>query len=111
MLSQLREWFWQERLWFPEGLGWADLEDRDGRVYAKAGDLWVALPIALIFLIIRQIFERLVHFSLRLTGYPCLYPNILLSLNFQILLYPLVLSSWLLLLFFICPLVISSSDL
>lgn len=60
MLSQLREWFWQERLWFPEGLGWADLEDRDGRVYAKAGDLWVALPIALIFLIIRQIFERTV---------------------------------------------------
>lgn len=64
MLSELSEWFWQERRWFPEGLGWADLEDRDGRVYAKARDLWVALPIALIFLIIRQIFERSVHFSL-----------------------------------------------
>ncbi|XP_029959235.1 ceramide synthase 2-like isoform X1 [Salarias fasciatus] len=60
MLSGLSEWFWQERLWFPEGLGWADLEDRDGRVYAKAHDLWVALPIALMFLIIRQIFERTV---------------------------------------------------
>uniref|UniRef100_A0A3B4F446 Ceramide synthase 2-like n=1 Tax=Pundamilia nyererei TaxID=303518 RepID=A0A3B4F446_9CICH len=60
MLSELSEWFWQERRWFPEGLGWADLEDRDGRVYAKARDLWVALPIALIFLIIRQIFERMV---------------------------------------------------
>ncbi|GAA6220614.1 ceramide synthase 2-like [Lates japonicus] len=60
MLSELSEWFWQERLWFPEGLGWADLEDRDGRVYAKARDLWVALPIALVFLIIRQIFERTV---------------------------------------------------
>uniref|UniRef100_A0A3B3ZXF3 Uncharacterized protein n=1 Tax=Periophthalmus magnuspinnatus TaxID=409849 RepID=A0A3B3ZXF3_9GOBI len=53
-------WFWQERLWFPKGLGWADLEDRDGRVYAKARDLWVALPIAVAFLIIRQIFERTV---------------------------------------------------
>uniref|UniRef100_A0A8D0CXP4 Ceramide synthase 2 n=1 Tax=Sander lucioperca TaxID=283035 RepID=A0A8D0CXP4_SANLU len=60
MLSGLSEWFWQERLWFPEGLGWADLEDRDGRVYAKAHDLWVALPIALVFLIVRQIFERTV---------------------------------------------------
>ncbi|CAB1334537.1 unnamed protein product, partial [Coregonus sp. 'balchen'] len=42
------------------GLGWADLEDKDGRVYAKARDLWVALPIAVAFLVIRQIFERLV---------------------------------------------------
>lgn len=58
MLSKLSAWFWQERLWFPEGLGWADLEDRDGRVYAKATDLWVALPIALLFLIVRQVFER-----------------------------------------------------
>lgn len=58
MLSGLSEWFWQERLWFPKGLGWADLEDREGRVYAKARDLWVALPIALLFLIIRQLFER-----------------------------------------------------
>lgn len=63
MLLELGEWFWQERLWFPEGLGWADLEDRDGRVYAKARDLWVALPIALVFLIIRQIFERSVYLT------------------------------------------------
>uniref|UniRef100_G3PD01 Ceramide synthase 2b n=1 Tax=Gasterosteus aculeatus aculeatus TaxID=481459 RepID=G3PD01_GASAC len=60
MLSGVSEWFWQERLWFPKGLGWDDLRDRDGRVYAKAQDLWVALPIALVFLIIRQIFERTV---------------------------------------------------
>lgn len=63
MLSELSEWFWQERLWFPEGLGWADLEDRDGRVYAKARDLWVALPIALLFLIVRQLFERSVQLT------------------------------------------------
>ncbi|MED6260768.1 Ceramide synthase 2 [Ataeniobius toweri] len=60
MLAELSDWFWQERLWFPEGLGWADLEDQDGRVYAKGRDLWAALPIALVFLIIRQIFERTV---------------------------------------------------
>ncbi|XP_051577553.1 ceramide synthase 2-like isoform X2 [Myxocyprinus asiaticus] len=60
MLEGLSEVLWQERLWFPEGLGWADLEDHDGRVYAKARDLWVVLPIALMFLVIRQIFERVV---------------------------------------------------
>uniref|UniRef100_A0A8C1N0W7 Uncharacterized protein n=1 Tax=Cyprinus carpio TaxID=7962 RepID=A0A8C1N0W7_CYPCA len=61
MLEWVSEVFWQERLWFPEGLGWADLEDRDGRVYAKARDLWVALPIAVLFLVIRQVFERWVR--------------------------------------------------
>ncbi|XP_016421807.1 ceramide synthase 2-like isoform X2 [Sinocyclocheilus rhinocerous] len=64
MLSRLSEWFWNERLWFPEGLGWADLEDRDGLTYSKASDLWVTLPIALAFLIIRQIFERTVAIQL-----------------------------------------------
>lgn len=60
MLSWLKEVFWEERLWFPEGLGWKDLEDRDGRVYAKPADLWVVLPMALGFLLVRQIFERTV---------------------------------------------------
>lgn len=58
IMEWLSEVFWQERLWFPEGLGWSDLEDRDGRVYAKGRDLWAALQIALILLVLRQIFER-----------------------------------------------------
>lgn len=87
MMSELSEWFWQERLWFPKGLGWADLEDRDGRVYAKARDLWVALPIALIFLIVRQIFERSVHFSLCLTRY--LYIFLRPSVQSNFCLFPL----------------------
>ncbi|XP_031441855.1 ceramide synthase 2a isoform X2 [Clupea harengus] len=57
MLQGLREWFWQDWLWFPEGMGWADLESRDGQVFSKSGDLWMSLPIALCFLVIRQIFE------------------------------------------------------
>ncbi|KAL2079957.1 hypothetical protein ACEWY4_023750 [Coilia grayii] len=58
MLQGLRAWFWQDWLWFPEGLGWADLENKDGgEVFAKSEDLWVTLPIALCFLIIRQVFE------------------------------------------------------
>ncbi|KAG7272389.1 hypothetical protein CRUP_035584 [Coryphaenoides rupestris] len=64
MLQELSDWVWQERLWLPEGLGWADLQDRDGRVYAKGKDLWATLPIALAFLLVRQIFERTVAMPL-----------------------------------------------
>ncbi|XP_076136185.1 ceramide synthase 2-like [Alosa pseudoharengus] len=58
MLAWLSDVFWDERLWFPKGLGWKDLEDRDGRVYAKPADLWVVLPMALTLMVVRQIFER-----------------------------------------------------
>ncbi|XP_012697460.1 ceramide synthase 2 [Clupea harengus] len=60
MLAWLSEVFWNERLWFPEGLGWKDLEDRDGLVYPKASDLYVVLPMALAFMLVRQVFERTV---------------------------------------------------
>lgn len=57
MLRTLYDYFWWERLWLPVNLTWADLEDRDGRVYAKASDLYITLPLALLFLIIRYFFE------------------------------------------------------
>ncbi|XP_033715851.1 ceramide synthase 2 isoform X4 [Tursiops truncatus] len=57
MLQTLYDHFWWERLWLPVNLTWADLEDRDGRVYAKASDLYITLPLALLFLIIRYFFE------------------------------------------------------
>ncbi|XDC69665.1 hypothetical protein R6Z07F_000838 [Ovis aries] len=57
MLQTLHDYFWWERLWLPVNLTWADLEDRDGRVYAKASDLYITLPLALVFLIIRYFFE------------------------------------------------------
>ncbi|XP_010863806.1 ceramide synthase 2 [Esox lucius] len=63
-LSELNDWVWQDRLWFPGGLGWADLKDRDGLVFAKGSDLWVIFPIAVCFLIIRQLFERTVAVQL-----------------------------------------------
>ncbi|CAL8396934.1 ceramide synthase 2 [Gadus morhua] len=59
-LSRLRELIWQDWIWFPPGLGWADLQDHDGKVYPKMGDLWFTLPVALCFLLIRQVFERTV---------------------------------------------------
>lgn len=58
MLSRLSEQVWADWIWFPEGHGWADLKDRDGKVFPKLQDLWATIPIALCFLVIRQIFER-----------------------------------------------------
>lgn len=57
MLQTLYDHFWWDRLWLPVNLTWADLEDKDGRVYAKASDLYITLPLALVFLIIRYFFE------------------------------------------------------
>lgn len=58
MFDTLHECFWSESLWLPVGLTWADLEDKEGRVYAKASHLYVTLPYALAFLLIRYLFER-----------------------------------------------------
>lgn len=64
MLSRLRELLWADWIWFPEGHGWADLTDKDGVVFPKAQDLWAVVPIALCFLVVRQIFERCVAIPL-----------------------------------------------
>uniref|UniRef100_A0A3B4V6W1 Ceramide synthase 2a n=1 Tax=Seriola dumerili TaxID=41447 RepID=A0A3B4V6W1_SERDU len=64
MLSRLSELIWADWIWFPEGHGWADLTDHDGKVYPKTRDLWATVPIALCFLVIRQIFERTVAIPL-----------------------------------------------
>ncbi|XP_056401673.1 ceramide synthase 2 [Hyla sarda] len=57
MLQTAYDYFWWHRLWLPVNLTWADLEDQDGRVYAKASDLYISLPLAFLFLIVRYIYE------------------------------------------------------
>ncbi|XP_060037587.1 ceramide synthase 4 [Erinaceus europaeus] len=64
MWSQLSEWIWQERLWLPPNITWADLEDRDGLVFAHPGDLLVALPLALALLALRFIYNRVISVPL-----------------------------------------------
>ncbi|XP_058502493.1 ceramide synthase 2 [Solea solea] len=58
MLQTLNEWLWWERLWLPANVSWSDLEDTEGRVYAKASQLHAALPCALCMLVVRYVFER-----------------------------------------------------
>lgn len=58
MLVTLYEWFWWDNIWLPVNLTWADLKDQEGRVYAKASHLYVTVPYAFIFLLVRYMFER-----------------------------------------------------
>ena len=58
MLHTVSEWLWWERMWLPEKVSWSDLEDSEGRVYAKACHLYAALPCALCLLLVRYLFER-----------------------------------------------------
>uniref|UniRef100_A0A8D2ZL69 Ceramide synthase 2a n=1 Tax=Scophthalmus maximus TaxID=52904 RepID=A0A8D2ZL69_SCOMX len=59
-MSRLSELIWADWIWFPEGHGWADLKDHDDKVFPKMQDLWATVPIAVCFLILRQIFEKTV---------------------------------------------------
>uniref|UniRef100_W5N4X9 Ceramide synthase 3b n=1 Tax=Lepisosteus oculatus TaxID=7918 RepID=W5N4X9_LEPOC len=56
----IHEWFWWHRIWLPVNLTWADLEDKDGRVYAKPSHLYITILYAVVFLIVRHVFERLI---------------------------------------------------
>ncbi|XP_047239927.1 ceramide synthase 2a [Girardinichthys multiradiatus] len=64
MLSRLSELIWADWIWFPEGHGWDDLKDHDGKVFPKTRDLWAVFPVALCFLVIRQIFEQTIALPL-----------------------------------------------
>ncbi|XP_062869084.1 ceramide synthase 2 [Trichomycterus rosablanca] len=60
MLGTICDWFWWDRLWLPGNLTWPDLEDSNGRVYARSSHLYVTLPYSIVFLIVRYLFERFV---------------------------------------------------
>ncbi|CAH2326994.1 ceramide synthase 2 [Pelobates cultripes] len=58
MLQTLYDCFWYHRLWLPANLTWADLEDQDNRVYAKASNLYITIPLAFVFLVVRYFVEN-----------------------------------------------------
>ncbi|KTF92703.1 hypothetical protein cypCar_00007979 [Cyprinus carpio] len=56
----LSEWFWWDRLWLPRPVTWADLQDSEGRVYARVSHLYIILPVAVLLLGLRAFYERLI---------------------------------------------------
>ncbi|XP_033030816.1 ceramide synthase 2 [Lacerta agilis] len=57
MFQTLCNYFWWDRLWLPSNLTWADIEVSDGRVAPQSRDLYITIPLAFLFLIIRHLFE------------------------------------------------------
>uniref|UniRef100_A0A673N6Q0 Ceramide synthase 2-like n=1 Tax=Sinocyclocheilus rhinocerous TaxID=307959 RepID=A0A673N6Q0_9TELE len=54
------EWFWWDRLWLPRPVTWVDLQDSEGRVYARVSHLYIILPVAVLLLGLRAFYERLI---------------------------------------------------
>ncbi|XP_074061119.1 ceramide synthase 4-like isoform X1 [Macrotis lagotis] len=64
MLTSLYEWFWKDEYWFPPGYSWADTEDSDGVTYPHPRDLLTSIPLALVLMVIRFGFERVIAMPL-----------------------------------------------
>ncbi|KAA0715186.1 Ceramide synthase 2 [Triplophysa tibetana] len=56
----LSEWFWWDRFWLPKNVTWADLQDGEGRVYARVSHLYIIIPVAVLLLGLRALYERLI---------------------------------------------------
>lgn len=61
MEALLNEWLWQEKYWFPPGMGWRDIEmkENEGR-FPLPRDLIYTFPLAFAFIALRYVFERLI---------------------------------------------------
>uniref|UniRef100_F7CKQ0 Ceramide synthase 4-like n=1 Tax=Monodelphis domestica TaxID=13616 RepID=F7CKQ0_MONDO len=69
MLVSLYDWFWKDHHWFPSQYSWADFEDKNEEIYPHPKDLLAVIPLALVIIIVRYSFERVVGLPLgRLMG-------------------------------------------
>ncbi|XP_050388406.1 ceramide synthase 6 [Patella vulgata] len=51
--------FWSEWFWLPTNCTWKQLENTDSGIYLpQAGDIIIVLPLAVLLLVVRKLFER-----------------------------------------------------
>ncbi|XP_059847484.1 ceramide synthase 4a isoform X2 [Hypanus sabinus] len=58
MTSVLDKWLWHHEYWLPPGITWKDMEDSEHAHYPRPRDLVIALPYALVFIVLRTLYER-----------------------------------------------------
>uniref|UniRef100_A0A8C8M8L9 Ceramide synthase 4a n=1 Tax=Oncorhynchus tshawytscha TaxID=74940 RepID=A0A8C8M8L9_ONCTS len=63
MEGLLDQWLWKEEYWLPPGVTWKDIEIEGDR-YPLPRDLFYTLPLALGFIVLRYIFERVIAMPL-----------------------------------------------
>ncbi|KAM4629385.1 ceramide synthase 2-like [Polymixia lowei] len=65
MEGVLDEWLWQQEYWLPPGISWQDIEMKENEGhYPLPRDLLYTLPLALGFIALRYVFERLIALPL-----------------------------------------------
>lgn len=58
MASVLHKWLWHHEYWLPPGITWDDLESSEHALYPQPRDLVIAIPYAVVFVILRFLYER-----------------------------------------------------
>ncbi|XP_046564322.1 ceramide synthase 5-like [Haliotis rubra] len=61
MWEWIRDTFWSEWFWLPPQHSWKDLENRDDGIYVpQVSDMLVTVPLTVLLLVLRALFERYV---------------------------------------------------
>ncbi|XP_054608334.2 ceramide synthase 2 isoform X2 [Nothobranchius furzeri] len=61
MEALLNYWLWQEEYWLPPGISWQDTEMEQGEGhFPLPRDLIYTLPLAVVFIVLRYVFERII---------------------------------------------------
>ncbi|XP_030631081.1 ceramide synthase 2 [Chanos chanos] len=63
-MEVLDEWLWRQEYWLPPGITWEDMQQMEGSACPLPRDLFLSLPLALGFIVLRYIFERTVALPL-----------------------------------------------
>ncbi|KAJ8277341.1 hypothetical protein GJAV_G00074150 [Gymnothorax javanicus] len=64
MEALLDQWLWRQEYWLPPGFTWKDIETSEDSRYPLPRDLLVSLPLAVGFIVVRYVFERVVALPL-----------------------------------------------
>ncbi|KAI1882844.1 hypothetical protein AGOR_G00239090 [Albula goreensis] len=64
MVGMLDQWLWRAEYWLPPGITWDDMQGKEGAHYPLPRDLLLTFPLALVFIALRYVFERLVALPL-----------------------------------------------
>ena len=67
MMRGAAKWFWNPDIWLPPNVTWESFDEtrvvKEGSViepsdFARFGDLWYPIPLALVVIVVRQLVER-----------------------------------------------------
>lgn len=59
-LQAWRAWFWDADFWLPENTTWQRLDETKNPKWVQSGELFLCFPVAILLIVLRFVFERLV---------------------------------------------------